>query len=77
MAAATSRGEKGLRAFIDGMHCSHCKNRVEEVVNDIRGIAGRVNLKKDELLVSYKEDVSDEKIKERIERVGYVVKEIK
>ena len=59
------------------MHCSHCKNRVEEVVNDIRGIAGRVNLKKDELLVSYKEDVSDEKIKERIERVGYVVKEIK
>ena len=55
------------------MHCEHCKNRVEEVVNDIKGVAGRVNLKKGELTVFYAEDVSDEVIRERIERAGYTV----
>ncbi|MDE6640906.1 MAG: cation transporter [Acetatifactor sp.] len=53
------------------MHCEHCKNRVEEVVNDIKGVAGKVSLKKGELTVSYAEDVSDELIKEKIERAGY------
>lgn len=28
---------------VGGMHCEHCKNRVEEVVNDINGVAGKVN----------------------------------
>ena len=56
---------------IEGMHCEHCKNRVEEVVNDIKGVAGKVSLKKGELTVSYAEDVSDELIKEKIERAGY------
>ena len=55
------------------MHCQHCKNRVEEVVNDIKGIAGKVDLKKGELTVSYAEDVADEIIKARIERAGYEV----
>lgn len=58
---------------IEGMHCDHCKYRVEETINDIDGIAGTVNLKKGELTVSYAEDVSDELIKTKIERVGYTV----
>ena len=62
---------------IEGMHCEHCKNRVEEVVNDIKGVVGKVNLKNGELTVFYAEDVDDEKIKERIERAGYRVTEIK
>jgi len=57
---------------VGGMHCEHCKNRVEEVVNDITGVSGRVNLKKGELTVFYAEDVSDEVIKSKIERAGYV-----
>lgn len=56
---------------VEGMHCEHCKNRVEEAVNDIRGVAGRVNLKKGELTVLYAEDVADELIREKIERAGY------
>ena len=28
------------------MHCANCKARVEETVNDIRGAAGKVDLKK-------------------------------
>ena len=58
---------------VDGMHCDHCKNRVEEVVNDICGVAGTVNLKKGELTVSYAEDVSDEIIVARITKAGYEV----
>lgn len=58
---------------VDGMHCDHCKNRVEEVVNDIQGVAGKVDLKKGELTVSYAEDVTDDIIKAKITRAGYTV----
>lgn len=58
---------------VNGMHCEHCQNRVEEAVNDIQGVAGRVNLKKGEVTVSYAEDVADDVIKARIERAGYTV----
>ena len=58
---------------VGGMHCEYCKNRVEEAVNDIKGVAGKVDLKKGELTVSYAEDVADEIIKTKIERVGYTV----
>lgn len=61
---------------VEGMHCDHCKNRVEEVIGDMKGLAGTVNLKKGELTVSYAEDVADELIKARIERAGYTVTEI-
>ena len=60
---------------VEGMHCEHCKSRVEEVVNDIKGVAGIVNLKTGELTVSYAENVADELIKSRLERVGYTVRE--
>lgn len=62
---------------VDGMHCEKCANRVTEVVNDITGVAGVVNLKKGIVTVSYQQEVPDEQIKERIERVGYTVKEIR
>ena len=58
---------------VEGMHCENCKARVEEVVNDIKGIAGRVDLKKNELTVSYAEEVDDELIKARLQRAGYTV----
>ncbi len=61
---------------VEGMHCGHCKNRVEEVVNDIKGVAGSVNLKTGELIVSYAEEVDDELIKTRIEKAGYNVTKI-
>lgn len=61
---------------VEGMHCEHCKNRVEEIVNDMKGVAGKVNLKKGELTVSYAEEVDDALIKARIERVGYRVTEL-
>ena len=58
---------------VEGMHCERCKARVEEIVGDIKGVAGSVDLKKGELTVSYEEDMSDELIRSRIERAGYKV----
>lgn len=58
---------------IEGMSCEHCKSRVEEVVNDIKGIAGKVDLKKGQLTVQYAEEVDDKIIIARIERAGYTV----
>lgn len=63
--------------LVQGMHCNHCKARVEETVNDIKGVAGKVNLKKGELTVFYAENADDEMIKRKIEKAGYCVKEIK
>ena len=62
---------------IEGMHCENCKNRVEEIINDIQGLSRRVNLKKGELVVSYEADVDNMTIKARIERAGFTVTEIK
>lgn len=62
--------------YVEGMHCENCKNRVEQVVNDIDGAAGKVDLKKGKLVVSYAEDIDDEVIISRIERAGYSVAKI-
>ena len=63
--------------IVDGMHCSHCKNRVEEVVNDLDGLSGNVNLKNGELIVSYSKNISDETLISSIEKAGYTVSAIK
>jgi len=60
--------------LVDGMYCDHCKARVEEVVNDIKGIAGKVDLKKGELTVMYAEEIDDSVIVQRIEKAGYAAK---
>ena len=62
---------------VDGMHCEKCANRVTEVVNDIQGCAGVVDLKKGIVTVSYEQEVADEQIKARLQRVGYTVTEIR
>ena len=58
---------------VDGMKCANCKARVEELVDGIDGLSGKVDLKKGELTVSYAKPVDDGLIKERIERAGYRV----
>lgn len=58
---------------VGGMHCAHCKRRVEEAVNDLRSVAGKVNLRRGVLTVSYAETVEDGVIKEKIEKAGYTL----
>lgn len=62
---------------IDGMHCEKCSDRVTEILNDIPGVAGVVNLKKGIATVSYEREVPDEEIKAKIQRVGYTVTQIR
>ncbi|MDE6005333.1 MAG: heavy-metal-associated domain-containing protein, partial [Oscillospiraceae bacterium] len=59
---------------VEGMHCEHCKNRVEEIINDMNGIAGKVNLKKSELTVFYAIAIEDKILKANLERAGYILK---
>lgn len=58
---------------VDGMHCGHCKKRVEDAVSGMAGIkSAQVNLDKKEL--SYEEDgapVSVEAVMEVIREAGY------
>ena len=62
----------GQKTFqVEGMHCEHCKVRAEEAVNDIKGAAGKVDLKKGLLTVSYAESLDDEQVKQKVERAGY------
>ena len=58
---------------VEGMHCAHCKRRVEEIVNDIKGVAGKVDFKKAELTVSYAQEVDDDLIRQRLARAGYTL----
>ena len=60
-----------IDGMVEGMHCEHCKVRVEEAVNDIKGAAGKVDLKKGLLTVSYAESLDDEQVKQKVERAGY------
>ena len=63
--------------MIEGMTCDHCKNRVERVLNEMEGVAGKVNLNKKQALVSMEREVSDEELKAVVEKAGYKVVEIR
>ena len=58
---------------VEGMHCEHCKVRVEEAVEDFKGLSARVDLKKGELTVLYAEPFDDEILFSKIERAGYKI----
>lgn len=62
---------------IEGMSCQHCVNRVMEAVNSIDGASAVVKLKKGEAIVSMEHPISNDIIKDAIEKAGYKVTEIK
>lgn len=62
---------------IEGMTCENCANRVEWAVNDIDGLVAKVNLKKNEAVVSMAKQVADDAIRAAIEKAGYTVTEIR
>lgn len=59
--------------IVEGMSCENCKNRVERCINDIDGVAARVNLNKKEVIVSFEKEISEEQIRKAIEKAGYNV----
>lgn len=59
--------------LVEGMTCEHCKDRVERSIDAIDGAAGKVKLKKKQLIVSMEKEVSDEQICAAVEKAGYKV----
>lgn len=68
-------GEKVLT--VEGMHCENCEIRVENALNRLDGVLCKVNLKKNTAAVSYSREVSDELLKETVEKLGYEVTAIR
>lgn len=60
--------------IVEGMTCENCVARVNNAINDIKGVAARVNLKKKEVVVSMEQETADDVIIAAIERAGYMVK---
>lgn len=58
---------------VKGLHCAQCKARVEEAVNDLNGIMGKVNLKRKTLTVFYNQEVEDQILAAAVARVGYTL----
>lgn len=68
----------GKKTFsVEGMSCQHCVNRVMEAVNSIDGASALVKLKKGIVIVSTERPISNETIKDAIEKAGYTVTGIK
>ena len=59
--------------IVEGMVCEHCKNRVEKCINEIEGAAAKVNLSRKEAVISMEKEISEEQIREAIEKAGYQV----
>ncbi len=64
---------KKLAVHIEGMHCDHCKNRVENALNELDGVVAKVKLAKNTAFVDLYKDVSEEAIREAITKCDYRV----
>ncbi len=64
-------GEKTIR--IEGMHCDRCRQSVASSLNKIDGVAAKVDLKKNQAVVSYDRPVEDSVLKKAVEDAGFKV----
>lgn len=63
--------------MIDGMYCENCKNSAERCLNQLDGVAAKVNLKKCMAVVTTTREVSDEELKLAVKRAGFTLTGIK
>ena len=59
--------------IVEGMTCENCEARVLRYINDIDGVAGKINLRKKELVVSMEREVSDDEIIAAVTKAGYQI----
>ena len=64
------------RMQIIGMHCPNCATRVSNALNELDGVAARVNLHSGTATVSYDRPVTDDELKRAVWGAGYQVREI-
>ena len=51
-----------LTVKIDGMRCESCRRRVTAAINSIDGAAAKVSLEKNEAVVSFERQLTDEEL---------------
>lgn len=62
---------------IEGMMCNHCKMHVEEGLKEMEGVEDvKVSLEDKNAVITSSKEISDKKIKDTIEDVGYEVVKI-
>ncbi len=61
------------RLSIDGMHCSNCAKNVENALNSMQGVWGKVNLGKKEAEVLSKQPVTEELFNQVLSEHSYVL----
>lgn len=67
---------KELIIKVEGMVCNGCENRVQNVVKQIGGVEKVIaNHKEGKVNITLNKDVDKEIIKEKIEDIGFKVKE--
>lgn len=64
-------GKKTMQ--ISGMHCEHCVKAVTEAINKIDGASAKVNLKKNQAVVSYDREIDESILREAVSEAGYKV----
>lgn len=57
--------------IVDGMVCGHCKKRIEDAFNELQGVKATVDLEKKTLTLESKNEISDETIKDLLEKLNY------
>ena len=61
---------------IEGIECSGCENRIQNAVSKIEGIENVIANHEDvTLIINAKENVNENEIKEKIEDLGFMVKD--
>lgn len=72
--AGPKLGEKVMT--IEGMHCVNCEIRVENALNRLEHVAAKVNWKKKTAVISFSAEISDQALKETVEKLGYQVTDL-
>jgi hypothetical protein len=61
---------------VEGMHCESCQARIEKAIDRLDGVVCKTSLHKKTATVIYSQPVSDDTLKEIVEKLGYRVTEI-
>lgn len=58
---------------IKGMTCGHCQKRVEDALNKLTGLEAKVNLKKEEAVITVEGEWNEKIVRDAITDAGYEV----
>lgn len=64
--------------YIEGMHCKNCSAKVEKSLLNVEGVkSAKINLEKGFAVLTTKESINEQLIHDTVDKLGYLVTEIK